>query len=120
MALLWRLLPWAGCLLLVWLWHQQGVTQAVATERMALTLSQQSEVLTAQAASLTRLQEAVALNNQLTTQVQNQASQLLSEQGQAQNDIKETLIHEPCRTTGLPGAAAVRLRQLAAAPVDKE
>lgn len=118
-GLLWRALPWLGCLLMVWLWHQQGVTQAVATERMALTLSQQNETLQAQATSINRLQEEVARNNQLTLQVQNQASQLLTEQEQAQTDIKETIIHEPCRTTGLPGAAAVRLRQLATTPLDK-
>ncbi|TNI52946.1 DUF2570 family protein [Aeromonas dhakensis] len=119
-ALLWRALPWLGCLLLVWLWHQQGVNQAAATERLALTLSQQNETLTAQATSIDRLQEEVARNGQLTLQVQRQAGQLLTEQGQAQTDIKETLIHEPCRTTELPGAAAVRLRQLATAALDKE
>lgn len=118
-ALLWRALPWLGCLLMVWLWHQQGVTQTEAAQRLSLTLSQQSETLTAQATSINRLQEEVARNNQLTLQVQSQAGQLLTEQGQAQKDIKETIIHEPCRTTELPGAAAVRLRQLATTPLDK-
>ncbi len=115
-APLWRTLPWLGCLLMVWLWHQQGVTQAEAAQRLSLTLSQQSETLTAQATSINRLQEEVARNNQLTLQVQSQAGQLLTEQGQAQKDIKETIIHEPCRTTELPRAAAVRLRQLATPP----
>lgn len=118
MAVLWRLLPWAACLLVVWLWHSSGVNQAKATEQLSLTVNQQTETLKAQANSINTLQQELKRNSQLTLQVQKQAGQLLTEQGQAQGDLKEIIINEPCRTTELPGAAALRLRQLVSAPLD--
>lgn len=119
MAVLGRLLPWAGCLLVVWLWHTNGVNQATATERLTLAVGQQNETLLAQEKSIEALQRELESISQLTLQVQKQAGQLLTEQGQAQGDIKEIIINEPCRITELPSAAALRLRQLATTPLDK-
>lgn len=118
MSLIWKILPWGGCLLLIWLWHQQGIAHTKITDSLNLTLSQQNETLTAQASSINRLQEELQRNSQLSAQVQQQTGQLIGEQDRAQQDIKEIIIHEACNTTKLPDAAAVRLRQLATAPLD--
>ncbi|MNH18444.1 hypothetical protein D3C79_781460 [compost metagenome] len=74
----------------------------------------------AQASSINRLQDEIQRNSQLTAQVQQQAEQLLGERGRAQKDIKEIIVHEPCNTTKLPDAAAVRLRQLANTPISPD
>lgn len=112
-AILFRVLPWGGILLLIGLWMKQQESQTIKISHLESIISSQEESLLHQANSIDKLHQEIQLNSKLTKQVQHFSEQLHDERRHIKREIKESIAHESCRTIKLPDNVALRMRQFA-------